>query len=473
MVVGDVSAAVDVVVIGGGPAGYTAAIRAAQHDLEVALVEREHLGGTCLNFGCIPSKALISATEVASRAAGAERMGIHADPTVDVEEMVGWKDRVVRRLTGGVEQLCEANGVELLEGTATFLDDERLQIGHADDGRGGEPLAYEHAVIATGSRPIELPALPFDADGIMDSREVLALSARPDSLVVVGAGYIGMELAGVFARLGTDVTVVEMLDRALTRYPAQLVEPVIDRAEKRGIDFLFGHRVEGYNREGETVSVVATDADGEEADVDGDRVLVAVGREPVTETVGLDALDLEVGEDGAIATDERRETPVDGVYAVGDVAGDPMLAHVGMAEGVVSADAIAGAPAAFDHLAIPEVVFTDPEIATVGMNADEAQDAGYDARVGEFPFRASGRAMTVEETDGFVRLVADEATDRLLGGAVVGHEASELIGEIGLGVELGATLEDIARTIHTHPTLSEAIMEAAAHGHGEAIHRQN
>ncbi len=472
MVVGDVSAAADVAVIGGGPAGYTAAIRAAQHDLDVALVERADVGGTCLNFGCIPSKALIAATDVLEGAEHAESMGVYADPWVDVAEMVDWKDGIVRRLTAGVEHLCEANGVELVEGNAAFLDDERLQISHDADGRGGEQMGFEHAIVATGSRPIELPALPFSKSAIMDSRRALSLTERPDELVVVGAGYIGLELASVFAKLGSGVEVIEMLDRPLVNYPADLVDPVLDRADELGITFHFEHEVTDYRERGERATVVATGPD-EEIAVDADRVLVAVGREPVTDTVDPEAGGLELTDAETIATDDRQETNVEGVFAVGDVAGDPMLAHVGMAEGVVAAEAIAGEPAAFDHLAVPEVVFTDPEIATVGMTADEAAAAGVDTTVGEFPFRASGRAMTLDRRDGFVRLVADADTDRLLGGAVVGQEASELIGEIGLGVELGATLEDIARTIHTHPTLSEAIMEAAAHAQGEAIHRQN
>lgn len=471
MVVGDISTGTDVVVIGGGPAGYAAAIRAGQRGVDVALVEREAYGGTCLNHGCIPSKALISATDVAHRASEGEAFGVHADPAVDLGAMIAWKDDVVSQLTGGVEKLCKANGVSLVDGTATFVEDGRIRVASSGDGQGSETFTFEHAIVATGSRPIELPALPFDVDGIMNSREALALEAVPDSLAVVGAGYIGMELAGVFAKLGTDVTVIEMLDEALPGYDETLTEPVVRRAEDLGITFRFETAANGWERDAEDHLIVTTD-EGDESIV-AERVLVAIGREPVTDTIDLDAVGLEVDEAGMIPTDETQRTANEQVFAVGDVAGEPMLAHVGMVEGIVASEVIAGEPAAFDRVAVPEVVFTDPEIARVGLTAPAAEAAGSTPTVGEFPFQASGRAMTVGRTDGHVRLVGDSETGRLLGGAVVGPEASELIGEIGLAVELGATFEDLGATIHTHPTLSEALMEAAEHAQGQAIHRLN
>lgn len=474
MVVGDISTGTDVVVIGGGPAGYAAAIRAGQLGLDVTLVERAAYGGTCLNHGCIPSKAMISASDLAHRAGNAAEMGIHADPAVDLSGMVGWKDEIVSRLTGGVEKLCKANGVNLMEGTGRFVDDGHLRVAHDGDGQGGETVAFDDAIIATGSRPIELPNLPFDAEGILDSRQALALREVPESLVVVGAGYIGMELASVYAKLGAEVTVIELLEEALIRYDEDLVRPVIRRAKDLGIEFVFETEVSDWERRPDgKLTLEATGDGGEVTEFVTDKVLVAVGREAVTDTVDLEAVGIETDENGIIPTDDRQRTETEGIYAVGDVTGDPMLAHVGTAEGIVASGVIAGEPAAFDHAAVPEVVFTDPEIAIVGMNADEAEAAGYTPNVGEFPFQGSGRAMTIGGTDGLVRLVADADTDRLLGGAVVGPEASELIGEIGLGIELGARLEDIAHTIHTHPTLSEAIMEAAEHAHGQAIHRLN
>ncbi|AXR79674.1 Pyruvate/2-oxoglutarate dehydrogenase complex, dihydrolipoamide dehydrogenase (E3) component [Natrarchaeobaculum sulfurireducens] len=477
MVVGDVTTGTDVVVIGAGPGGYVAAIRAGQLDLDVTLVEKAAYGGTCLNHGCIPSKALITATDVAHEARHAEELGIHADPAIDMAGMVGWKDGVVDQLTSGVEKLCKANQVNLLEGTATFAGENTVRISHSGEGQGSETLEFEHAIIATGSRPIEIPNFSFDDEPVLNSRQALALESIPDSLVIVGAGYIGMELATVFAKLGTDVTVVEMLESILPGYDDDLKRPVKQRANDLGIDFEFGYTAAKWHEHGDGIRVVAEPADRTEADesldLDAETVLVAVGREPVSDTLDLEAVGVETDERGFIKTDSRARTNVDHVFAVGDVAGEPMLAHKGSAEGQVAAEVIAGEPAALDHQAIPAVVFTDPEIATVGMTEREAEDAGFETAVGQFPFRASGRALTTGDTDGFVKIVADEDEGYVLGASIVGPEASELIAELGLAVELGATLEDVASTIHAHPTLAESVMEAAENALGHAIHTLN
>lgn len=457
-----------VVIIGGGPAGYVAAIRGAQHGLDVTLVEREAIGGTCLNFGCIPSKALISATDVAHRAAEASRMGITADPRIDVSQMVRWKDGIVRRLTKGVEHLCDKNGVTLLNGTARFVDDEhvRIDLDEGDD----ITIAFEYAIVATGSRPIELPFIPFDDPRVYDSRDALAMDDAPDSLAIIGAGYIGMELAGVFAKLGTDVTIVELLENALPRYDDDLTEPILSHAKSLGIDFHFETAVQGLEETPDGLELIT---DNGREPVRAERVLVAVGREPVTDTLDIDTVGLDLAEDGTIPTDNAGRTGIEGIFAVGDVAGDPMLAHAGMAEGLAAIEAIVGDENVQENRVVPEVVFTDPELAVVGLTAAEAVAEGLDPVVGEFPLRANGRTLTLDRRDGFVRLIAEEETGIVVGGAVVGPEASELIGEIGLAVELGASLEEIGQTIHTHPTLSEAIMEAAEHGRGMAIHRLN
>ncbi|MFP4627045.1 MAG: dihydrolipoyl dehydrogenase [Natronomonas sp.] len=473
MVVGDITTGTEVLIVGGGPGGYSAAIRAGQLDLDVTLVEMEAYGGTCLNHGCIPSKAFVHVTDVAHEAGNAESMGVHADPAVDLSGMVGWKDEVVDQLTGGVEKLCKGNGVTLVEGRAEFVDESTARIAHAGEGQGSETIEFEHAIVSTGSRPIQLPGFEFDGEYICSSRVLLGLEELPESLLVVGGGYIGMELSTVFAKLGTDVTVVEMLDDILPGYGDDITRIVRKRAESLGVEFSFGEAASDWH-EGHGGAVVTTeDEEGDTHEYTADRVLVAVGREPVVDTANLDAIGLEPDDGGFIETDDRCRTDVDGVYAVGDVAGEPMLAHKAYAEGYVAAEVIAGEPSAMDHQAVPAAVFTDPEIGTVGMTEDEAEAAGFNPVVGELPMRASGRALTLGETEGFVRIVADVESEFVLGGQVVGPDASELIAEIGLAVEMGAQLEDVAGTIHTHPTLSEAVDEAAANALGEALHTLN
>ena len=473
MVVGDVTTGTDVLIIGAGPGGYVAAIRAGQLDLDVTLVEKEAYGGTCLNYGCIPSKALISATDVAHDAREAEEMGIHADPAVDLAGMVSWKDDVVEQLTGGVEQLCKANGVNLVEGRAEFADEESVRVAHGGEGQGSETIAFEHAIVATGSRAIEIPNFEFDGEHVINSRDALALDTVPESLVVVGAGYIGMELSMVFAKLGADVTVVEMLDSMLPNYETDLAEVVKDRAEGVGIDFYFGESASEWEESGDGITVRTENEDGDVSEFGAEKALVAVGREPVTDTLNLDAAGLEPNENGFLETDDRARTAVENVFAVGDVAGEPMLAHKGMKEGEVATEVIAGEPSALDYQSVPAVVFTDPEIGTVGMTESEAEEAGFSPVVGEMPMRASGRALTLGDTDGFTRVVAGDDSGFILGAQIVAPEASEMIAEFGLAIEMGATLEDIAATIHTHPTLGETVMEAVENARGKAIHTLN
>jgi dihydrolipoamide dehydrogenase len=397
-------------------------------------------------------------------------MGVFADPAVDMAGMTEWKDGVVTRLTRGVESLCESAGVNLIEGTAEFVNDETVRVAHGGEGQGSESLSFEHAVVATGSRPVEVPGFAFDGEHILSSKDALALESVPEKLVVVGAGYIGMELSTVFAKLGAEVTVVEMLDDVLPGYEDDIAAVVRERAEDLGIDFNFGEAADGWEETAEGIRVQTVDAADEVIEYNAEKCLVAVGREPVTDTLALENVDLQTDEDGAIPTDDQCRTAFESVFAVGDVAGEPMLAHKAMAEGEVAAAVAAGEPAAFDHQAIPAAVFTDPEIATVGMTESEAEAAGFDPVVGQMPLRANGRALTVDEREGFVRVVADAADEFLLGAQIVGPEASELIAELGLGIEMGARLEDIAATIHTHPTLSEAVHEAAGAARGEAIH---
>ncbi|UHH24048.1 dihydrolipoyl dehydrogenase [Halobacterium noricense] len=473
MVMGDIATGTDVLVVGGGPGGYVAAIRAAQHDLDTTLVERDAYGGTCLNYGCIPSKAFITATDLAHDAGNAEAMGVSANPEIDVAAMADWKDDVVDQLTGGVEKLCKANGVNLVDGTAAFEDEHTARIAHDGSGQGMETIEFEHAIVATGSRPIEVPGFEYADDPVWSSRDALATDELPEEIVVVGAGYIGMELSTTFAKAGADVTVVEMLDDVLPGYDSRLTDVVKARAKDLGIDFQFGEGAAGWEGEDGDITVTTETEDGAESTYDAEKVLVAVGREPVTDTLELDAIGLEPDENGFLATDDQARTAVENIFAVGDVAGEPMLAHKASKEGIVAAEVVAGEPAALDSQAVPKVVFTDPEIATVGMTEADAAEAGFDPVVGEMPFRANGRSLTTGNDDGFVRIVAGGDAGFVLGAQIVGPEASELVAEVTLAIEMGATLADVASTIHTHPTLSEAVMEAAEHAQGQAIHTLN
>lgn len=473
MVMGDVSTKTDVLVIGAGPGGYVAAIRAAQQGLDVTLVERNAVGGTCLNHGCIPSKALITGANIADDACTAENIGIKADIDVDLGTMVNWKDDVVDQLTAGVESLCQQHDIHLEEGLAIFEDESTARLIHEGRGEGSESIDFEYAIVATGSRPIEIPGLPFDGDHINDSQQILALDSIPEKLVVIGAGYIGMELSTAFAKLGADVTVVEMLNQVLPVYEDDVSCIIQQRAEHLSIDFHFGHAAQDHEPVEDSGVVVQTETeDDETAEFSANEVLVTVGREPVTDTVEVEATGIET-DDGFIVTDEQCRTSVDNIFAIGDVAGEPMLAHQAMYESRVAAEVIAGEPAGSDARMVPAVVFTDPEIATVGMTEREASDAGFEIVTGQMPLRASGRALTLDETAGFVRIVADADHEILLGAQLVAPEASELAAGLGLAVELGATLTDVAETIHIHPTLSEAVQEAVTNALGQAIHTRN
>jgi dihydrolipoamide dehydrogenase len=466
----DVPEAADVLVVGGGPGGYVAAIRAAQLGEDVVLVEADAVGGVCLNYGCIPSKALVSTVGSAHEVGGMADRGVYADPQIDVGELVDWKDGVVRRLTGGVESLLDANGVTVVEGRATFVDEGTAAVAVA--GR-RETLTFEHAVVATGSRPIEIPGFSFDDDPVLSSRDTLALREAPDHLLVVGAGYIGMELSTVFAKAGTDVEVVEALDGALPAYEDDVARIVREHAEDMGIDFHFGEAAQEWFPTVAGDTIVATETeDGERSEYDTDAVLVAVGREPVSGSVTPEAAGLAVDDRGFLETDDYGRTTVDSIYAVGDVAGEPMLAHEASQCGVAVAETIAGEPTSVDSDAVPAAVFTEPEIATVGYTAAAARDAGHEVTTGKFPFSASGRAMTTGREAGFVRVVVGEGGD-LLGAQIVGEHASELIAEVTLAARNGVSVEAVAATVHTHPTLSEAVKEACEHALGHAIHTAN
>ncbi len=454
-------------VIGAGPGGYVCAIRAGQLGIDTVIVEAKKPGGTCLNVGCIPSKALIHAAEeyerIAHLATGRNPLGIRtAKPDIDLAETVAWKDGIVGRLNSGVSGLLKRARVKVVEGWARFRDGKTVEV-ETETGR--QIIRAENVVIATGSAPVELPSLPFGGP-VISSTEALAMTAVPERLAVIGGGYIGLELGTAFAKLGAKVTIVEAQARILPQYDAELTRPVAKRLQALGVEVLTGARAKGV-KGGGTLLVEA--ADGAEMQLAADRILVTVGRKPVTEGWGLEELVLDM--DGPfLRIGSRCETSMRGIYAIGDVTGEPMLAHRAMAQGEMVAEIIAGHNRVWDKQAIPAVCFTDPEIVAVGLPPDEAHRAGSEIHVGHFPFSANGRAMTKLGEEGFVRVVARADTHLVLGIQAVGQGVSELAATFGLAIEMGARLEDIAGTIHAHPTQGEAFQEAALKALGRELH---
>ena len=454
-----------VLIIGGGPGGYVAAIRAGQLGLDTILVEGDRLGGTCLNVGCIPSKALIHAADAAHalrdpRALNAIGLSIGA-PKLDFAKTIGWKNSIVARLTRGVGALLKKAKVRTILGSAAIVDGKTV-IARADTGE--SRIQAEHLIIATGSEPVELPALPFGGD-VLSSTDALALTEVPGSLVVVGAGYIGLELGIAFAKLGARVTIVEALAKILPLYDQELTQPVARRLADLGVETLTGARAISF-AEGK---LRVAEADGKERAIAADKVLVAVGRRARTGGFGLETLDLTMT-GPFVRIDDQCATSMRNVWAIGDVTGEPMLAHRAMAQGEMVAEIIAGEKRAFDRVAIPAICFTDPEIVAVGLSPDAARAAHGEIRVGLFPFRANGRAMTLQDDEGFVRVVARADNHVVLGIHAVGSGVSELSTAFSLGLEMGARLEDIALTIQAHPTMGEAFHEAALTALGRPLH---
>lgn len=468
MVVGEIALGTELLVIGAGVGGYPAAIRAAQLGLEVTLVEREPtLGGVCLNHGCIPSKALIHAASLAHKLPELAGMGIEVkDPKVDPGKLQDWKGGIVEKLTSGVEQLLGHYNVQVFRGAAAFVSPKRV---HVEGEHGTQTVDFKHCLIATGSRPIELPGFEFDGEVVLSSREALGLREVPEKLVVIGGGYIGLELGIVFAELGSQVAVVEMMDQLLPGTDPELVRIVERRLKKLGVEVYLKSKAKGLVKGKGGAKVTIETPEGERA-LDAEKVLVSVGRRPNTEKLDPGAAKIELVEQGFIRVDGSLRTTNSHVYAVGDVIGGPMLAHKASHEGIVAAEIIAGVPAGPDWLSVPAVIFTDPEIAYVGLTEREAKEQGYTPLVGRFPFTALGRALTMGETEGFVKIVADAETGVVLGVQIVGPEASTLISEAALAIEMGARLEDLAATIHPHPTLPEALMEAAFVALGRPLH---
>ncbi|WHS32918.1 dihydrolipoyl dehydrogenase [Brucella sp. NM4] len=454
-------------IIGGGPGGYVCGIRAGQLGIDTVLVERKRLGGTCLNVGCIPSKALIHAADEFHRVthfASKGALGITAqNPAIDFGKTLEWKDGIVNRLNSGVAGLLKRSRVRMFQGQARFMDGKTVLV---DTDTGRQTIHAENIVIATGSVPVEIEALPFGGN-IISSTEALSLGAIPEKLAVVGGGYIGLEIGTAYAKLGSKVTVVEATDRILPQYDAELTRPVMARLKALGVEVLTSTSAKGLTADGKALEVLA--ADGSAKRIEADKVLVTVGRKPQTDGWGLSEIRLDM--DGRfIRIDDRCRTSMRGVYAIGDVTGEPMLAHRAMAQGEMVAEIIAGGKQAWDKRCIPAVCFTDPEIVTVGLLPDEARKAGHNTQTGIFPFQANGRAMTVEREDGFIRVVARADNHVILGIQAVGVGISELSSAFAQAVEMGARLEDIAGTIHAHPTLGEGFAEASMKALGHALH---
>ena len=456
-------------VIGGGPGGYVAAIRAAQLGIATTLVEGDKLGGTCLNIGCIPSKALIHAAEQFDQArhyAQDSPLGIHVEsPRIEIAQTVRWKDGIVARLTGGVGSLLKKSGVEVVSGWARIVDGKTVEVT-IGAGQGGLRIGCEHLLLAPGSVAVALPTMPFGGR-VISSTEALAPPALPQRLVVVGAGYIGLELGTAYRKLGAEVAVVEALDRVLPAYDDELAKPVAASLRRLGVRLHLGCTVQGLNASGDAVRI--RDAQGEESELAADQVLVAVGRRPRTDGWGLETLLLDMN-GRAVRVDDQCRTSMRNVWAIGDVTGEPMLAHRAMAQGEMVAEIIAGRRRHFTPAAIPAVCFTDPELVVVGRTPPEAAQDGLDCISATFPFAANGRALTLESSEGFVRVVARRDNHLIVGWQAVGPGVSELCTAFSHSIEMGARLEDTAGTIHAHPTLGEAVHEAALRALGHALH---
>ncbi len=466
----------DAVVIGAGPGGYPTGIRLGQLKVKTAVVEREYMGGVCLNVGCIPSKAVIHAAKMFDKMGHADDIGISiaAKPVIDMKKMQEWKGTVVNKLTSGVRTLVKGNGSTIIEGTARLAksgpDGHRVIVTSS---KGETTLIAKNVVIATGSRPMEIPGFKIDQQRIIDSTGALALDAVPARLIVIGGGYIGLELGMAYAKLGSKVTVVEATPGLLGSMDKDCVAVVARKLKKMGVEVMLDAKAKSWEDKGDRAVLTVELKDGKAATIDADKILLSVGRRPNTENLGLEEAGVALDKRGYIVADDQLRTNVPGIYAIGDVIGGMMLAHKATKEGEVVAEIIAGHKAAVDVRTIPAVVFTDPEIASAGLTEDEAKAKGHQVKVGKFPFAALGRALGVNDTEGFAKSIVDAKTEEILGIHIVGNGASDLISEAALAIEMGAVAQDLNLTVHPHPTLSEALREATAAAIGEAVHVMN
>ncbi|WP_181348974.1 dihydrolipoyl dehydrogenase [Thalassobacillus sp. CUG 92003] len=466
MVVGDFPIELDTLVVGAGPGGYVAAIRAAQTGQNVTIVDKGNLGGVCLNVGCVPSKALIQAGHRFEHAKGAEDMGITSEnTTVDFSKVQKWKGSVVEKLTGGVEGLLKGNSVDIVKGEVYFVDKNTVRIM---DDKNSQTYTFNNCIIATGSRPIELPNFKY-SDRVIDSTGALALEEVPKKMVVIGGGYIGTELGQAYANFDTEVTILEGTKDILGSFEKQMTTLVKRRLKKHGVEVITNAMAQGVEETKDGVTVTY-EVKGEEKTIEADYVLVTVGRRANTDEIGLEELGVEMDDKGVIQVDEQCKTNVDSLYAIGDIIPGPPLAHKASYEGKVAAEVIAGEKSVIDYLGIPEVVFSDPELASVGYSEQGAKDAGYEVNASKFPFGANGRALSLNDSDGFMKLITRKDDGLVIGAQIAGPNASDMIAELGLAIETGMTAEDLALTIHAHPTLGEITMEAAEVAMGTPIH---
>lgn len=466
MVVGDFAVETDTIVIGAGPGGYVAAIRAAQLGQKVTIVEKEALGGVCLNVGCIPSKAMIASSHKYHDALHSEDFGITAENvSLDFSKVQAFKDSVVKKLTGGVEGLLKGNKIEIVYGEAYFVDANKLKVM---DEKNSQTYEFKNAIIATGSRPIEIDGFKF-GKRVIDSTGALALDEVPGKLVVIGGGYIGTELGTAYANFGTEVTILEGAKDILGGFEKQMTQPVKKNLKKKGVTIVTEAMAKGAEETEDGVKVTY-EAKGETHEIDADYVLVTVGRRPNTDELGLEELGVKMTDRGLVEVDKQSRTSIDNIYAIGDIVPGLQLAHKASYEGKVAAEAIAGEKSEVDYLVMPAVCFTEPELATVGYSEQQAKDEGFKVKTAKFPFAANGRALGLNQTDGFVKLISREEDGLILGAQIAGVGASDMISELGLAIETGMTAEDIALTIHAHPTLGEIPMEAAEVLLGRPIH---
>src|SRR5690625_2709335 len=466
MVVGDFPIELDTLVVGAGPGGYVAAIRAAQLGQKVTIVDKGALGGVCLNVGCIPSKALIEAGHSAQKAKGSEDLGITTENvTVDISKDKDWKEKVVNKLTSGVEGLLKGNKVDILSGEVYFVDDHKVRVM---DEKKSQTYTFNNCILATGSTPIEIPGFKF-SDRVIDSSGALDLKEIPEKMGVGGGGYIGTGLGTAYANFGTEVTILEGTKETLVSFEKQMSQLVKRNLKKKGVKVITEATAKNAEETDGGVKVTY-EAKGKEEVLEADYVLVTVGRRPNTDEIGLEQVGIDVDEKGLVKVDKQRRTNKGNIYAIGDIVEGKPLAHKASYEAKVAAEAISGEKSEVDYLGIPEVVFSEPELASVGFNEKGAKEAGYDVKASKFPFAANGRALSLNDTDGFVKLITRKEDGLVIGGQVAGVNASDIIAEIGLAIEAGMTAEDIALTIHAHPTLGEMTMEAAEIALGTPVH---